>query len=86
MRIKLHKIFLKEYNLLNEGEKKKFRERRNLFLKDEFNPTLNNHPLKGRYQGYRSINIKGDLRVIYKKESSGPVFFIRIASHNRLYG
>ena len=85
MIIRLHKNFKKQFNKLTESRKRKFRERRDIFLQDEFSPVLNNHALKGVYQGYRSINISGDIRVIYRK-SSGEIFFVEIGSHSRLYG
>lgn len=85
MKIKLHKGFLKQYLRLRESQKKKFQERRDLFLRDEFNPILNNHSLKGKYLGYRSINITGDLRVIFRKTSQ-EVIFVTIDSHSNLYG
>lgn len=84
MKIKLHKDFLKHYPRLRANEKKKFQERRDLFLQDEFNPILNNHALKGSYIGYRSINITGDLRVIFKKKHDEAIF-IAIDSHSNLY-
>lgn len=85
MRIKLHKNFEKDYKKLRAKEKQKFKERRNLFLEDEFNPILNNHQLKGKYLGHRSINITGDLRVIYKRDRN-YVIFVTIDSHSNLYG
>ena len=66
MRILLHKNFDKNYKKLKESEKQAFKERRNIFLKNPFDPVLNNHPLGGQYKGYRSININGDLRVIFE--------------------
>ena len=85
MIIRLHKNFKKQFDKLTEPQKRKFRERRDIFLQDEFHPIINNHALRGEYQGYRSINIGGDLRAIYRK-SSGDVFFVAIGSHSRLYG
>ena len=85
MRIKLHKNFEKGYKKLTQAEKKKFKERRDLFLQDEFNPILNNHALKGNYLGYRSINVTGDLRVIYKREENLAIF-VAVDSHSNLYG
>ena len=84
MKIALHKNFEKGYRKLTEGQKKKFKERRNLFIQDQFNPILNNHSLKGKYLGHRSINVTGDLRVIYKKDQEN-VIFITIDSHSNLY-
>lgn len=86
MVIKLHKNFEKGYKKLNSKQKKKFKERRDLFLKDEFHPVLNNHQLKGDYLGFRSINITGDLRAIYKKEGDNIAVFLLIDSHSNLYG
>lgn len=47
MIIQLHKNFKKQYEKLTDSQKRKFKERRNVFLQDEFNPILNNHALKG---------------------------------------
>lgn len=85
MIIRLHKNFKKQFNKLTESQKKKFRERRDIFLRDEFHPILNNHALKGKYQGYRSINVSGDIRAIYRK-SSEDILFVSIGSHSKLYG
>lgn len=85
MTIHLHKNFKKTYKKLTEPQKKKFKERRNLFMINEFDPILNNHALSGEYVGYRSINITGDLRVLYKKNGDF-VTFIKIDSHSNLYG
>lgn len=85
MKIKLHKDFEKQYKKLRENEKKKFKERRDLFLQNEFNPILNNHALKGKYQGYRSMNITGDFRAIFKMVGEEATF-VAIDSHSNLYG
>ena len=85
MTIQLHKTFRKQYAKLTKAQKRKFKERRNVFLQDEFNPILNNHALKGKYKGYRSINITGDIRVIYINSSEENVVFVKIGSHSRLY-
>lgn len=84
MKITLHKTFQKHYLKLTPSQQKKFKERGNLFLQDEFNPTLNNHALKGNYLGYRSINVTGDLKVIFKKNGD-DVVFVAIGSHSKLY-
>lgn len=85
MKIKLHRSFKKQYKRLRTSEKKKFKERRDLFLQDEFNPLLNNHSLKGKYLGLRSINITGDLRAIYRHEGNAAIF-VAIDIHSNLYG
>lgn len=85
MKIILSKNFLKKYDRLRTGEKKKFKERRDIFLKDPSSPILNNHVLHGEYSGYRSINITGDLRVLYEPLSKNTVQFVIIDTHSNLY-
>ena len=86
MEIRLHRSFDKDYKKLKLSEKKKFKERRDIFLKDEFDLILNNHLLKGKYQGLRSISITGDLRAVYKRIDKDIVIFVAIDSHSNLYG
>ena len=85
MTIDFHKEFTKSFKKLSPKIKKKFQERLVLFENDQFNPILNNHALKGEYQGYRSINVSGDTRAIYRKNSES-VLFVAIGSHSKLYG
>lgn len=85
MTIRFHRDFEKQYQKLHPGEKNKFKERRNIFLENPYHPLLHNHPLKGKYQGYRSINITGDLRVVYKMLDSETALFVLIDTHSNLY-
>lgn len=80
-----HKNFEKQYKKLPSKQKERFKEKIAIFLRDEFNPILNNHPLKGKYNGYRSINVTGDLRAIYKRESGERIIFVTIDKHSNLY-
>ncbi|MDP3015312.1 MAG: type II toxin-antitoxin system mRNA interferase toxin, RelE/StbE family [bacterium] len=85
MKIRFHRNFEKQYKKLKTNEKEKVKERLALFIQDEFNPVLNNHPLRGKYLGYRSVNIAGDLRSIYKRISFDIIIFIAIDTHSNLY-
>ena len=85
MNIVLHKDFIKAYKELRPAQMEKFKERRNIFLEDPFNSILKNHQLHGRYHGYRSIGIAGDLRVIYKMISDDVCLFVIIDTHSNLY-
>ncbi len=84
MKIRFHRNFEKQYKKLRTNEKEKTKERLDLFIQDEFNPILNNHPLRGKYKGYRSINIAGDLRAIYKYASDTRIF-VAVDTHSNLY-
>jgi len=85
MKIFFHKNFEKQYKKLKAKERKRTRESLVLFLKDPFHPLLNNHPLSGRYTDYRSVNITGDLRVVYKRVSETECVFVAIDTHSNLY-
>lgn len=85
MKIIVHRDFKMQYQKLRSGERRKFKERRDLFIKNPFHPLLNNHALHGEYRGYRSINVGGNLRVIYEEIGSHIVLFILIDTHSNLY-
>lgn len=84
MVVQYTKDFIKDSKRLKSGQKEKLEIRLKLFGEDQFNPILNNHSLKGKYLGYRSLNITGDLRAIFKKTSQ-EVIFVTIDSHSNLY-
>lgn len=79
-----HRDFKKNYQKLSKKIQEKFDKRILLFQEEEFNPILNNHSLAGKYLGYRSINISGDLRALYRKEGDIAIFVV-IDSHSNLY-
>jgi len=85
MKIFLHNNFTKKYAKLRQSEKIRFKERRNLFLDDPYDPILNNHALTGKYVGNRSINVTGNLRVVYDIINKDSVLFIDIDTHSNLY-
>lgn len=86
MKIVFHQNFERQYKKLRKNEKQRFKERLGIFTKDHFDPFLNNHPLRGKYKKYRSINITGDLRAIYKELKEGIFLFTAIDTHTKLYG
>jgi addiction module RelE/StbE family toxin len=61
-------------------------ERIVLFLREPFHQLLDNHPLKGRWRGYRSINVTGDWRAIFKMVDAETAYFVEIGTHPTLYG
>ncbi|MDO8524161.1 MAG: type II toxin-antitoxin system mRNA interferase toxin, RelE/StbE family [bacterium] len=85
MKIIFHKNFDKQFGKLRANEKKKARERLQLFLENPFSPILENHPLKGKYNDYRSINITGDFRAIYKFLNENECIFVDVDTHSNLY-
>lgn len=77
--------FRKMYRKLPIKVRKKFKERRDLFLSDLTHSLLNNHPLGGEYVGCFSINVTGDYRAIYYWMQDGVMQFIAIGTHSDLY-
>lgn len=81
----LHKRFEKRYSKLPKKIKNAFKERRDLFLEDVYNPILNVHMLHGEHKGYRSFNVTGDIRVVFKEVEKDVFLFVDIGSHGELY-
>ena len=85
MNIRFHQNFVRQYRKLKAEQKRKFKERRDLFLIEPYHPLLNNHALHGTYMGYRSINIGGDLRAVYRRLDNDTALFAAIGRHSALY-
>ena len=82
---RFHKGFERQYKKLRKGEQEKVRKQIALFQRDEFDLVLNNHPLHGKYKGYRSINVTGNIRAVYKLAENNIAIFVAINTHNNLY-
>jgi addiction module RelE/StbE family toxin len=80
----LRPSFDKNYKKLTLKVKLQFKVRRDIFLRNPFNPILNNHSLHGEYDGCSSINITGDYRAVYYMRGDMAIF-IRIGTHHELY-
>ncbi len=85
MKVKFHKNFEKQYKKLTKKQQEKTKERLEIFIRNPFDSILNNHSLKGKYLDYRSINITGDLRAIYKYIDPDECVFIALGRHRDLY-
>ena len=78
------KDFSKQFKVLRSKQKERFYERLYLFKKNPHDKTLRDHALKGKYKGYRSINIEGDLRALYYVMENTLVIFGFIGTHSQL--
>lgn len=79
------KGFTKQFRVLRSRQKERFYERLELFKKDPHNKALRDHAFKGKYKGYRSINIEGDLGALYYVKGNVIVIFGFIGTHSQLY-
>lgn len=86
MQIDYSAKFIKQLKKAPTNVQISVRKRFGLFVSDQFHSLLNNHALKGKYQGFRSINITGDWRAIYQEIDRGAtVYFIALGTHGQLY-
>lgn len=85
MKIFSSRRFDRQYKELQRSERERVDDRLALFREDEFHPLLNNHPLQGKYAAYRSINIGGDLRALYKTTGPDVRVFVIVDTHGNLY-
>ena len=86
IKVEFSKRFVKSFKKAPKKVQISFQKRSEIFISDKFNPVLNNHSLIGKYQEYRSINITGDWRAIFKEYKNGKIaYFIIIDTHSNLY-
>lgn len=85
MRVRYTSKFKKQYKKLPEKFQQQFVARLNLLLQDPINSVLRDHPLKGKFVGYWSINVNGDLRALYKNLADETLIFSFIVTHSQLY-
>ena len=79
------RVYKRQFKKLPRDLQTKVMERLALFVQNEMHPLLDNHPLKFDWEGYRSINITGDYRVIFKKASETLVRLEAVGTHSELY-
>lgn len=80
------KKFTKQYKKLDQKIKNNLSQRLKLFEENPYQPMLSNHKLAGDFQGYRSINITGNYRLVYKEIDKTTVYLVAIGTHSQLYG
>ncbi len=85
MMIFFHKKFTKRYKKLPEKIKTQFKNKLAIFSENPFDSRLNNHSLHGEWRSYRSIDVTGDVRAIYKVIDKNTIEFQIIDTHSELY-
>lgn len=79
------RLFIKQAKKLNPEARKKLQERIAMFCENPLSPLLRNHPLKGKYKEYRSIDVTGDIRALYLQKDNEAIFDT-VGTHSQLYG
>ncbi|NCF75361.1 MAG: type II toxin-antitoxin system mRNA interferase toxin, RelE/StbE family [Xanthomonadaceae bacterium] len=86
MQIDFSRKFIKMLAKAPVKIQKSFHKRLDIFLIDQFNVILNNHQLVGKYKGFKSINVAGNWRAIFKGfKNDNLIVFYLIGSHSDLY-
>lgn len=87
MKIQFSKQFVKQYSKAPTKIKRAFDRRLELFIANPSHSLLRNHSLSGELKSYRSINITGDWRAIYRDIGSKEKisFFDMMGTHSQLY-
>lgn len=86
MTARFHKTFAKQLGRYPNKIQAAFQKRLEIFLTEPFHQILSNHPLTGRWLGYRTINISGDLRAVFRMIEQDTVLFVAFGTHSQLYG
>jgi addiction module RelE/StbE family toxin len=84
MEIYFHRNFKK--SILKQPKKiqTNFKDKFRVFQNDQFHYSLNNHALSGKFKGFRSFDVTGDVRVHYY-ENKNRIVFVKIGTHAQLY-
>ncbi|MBI5134821.1 type II toxin-antitoxin system mRNA interferase toxin, RelE/StbE family [Candidatus Uhrbacteria bacterium] len=85
MTIHFHTRFKKQLQTAPTKIQAALYERLGSFQRDPFDSRLSNHALQGMYLGYRSIDVTGDWRAIYKVLSDDAFVFLFLGTHSQLY-
>ena len=84
MEIIYRKKFKKSFKKQPKKIQDKFFEKIETFQDDQFHHTLNNHALSGEFEGVRSFDVTGDIRVHYIVVDNVAIL-LTIDSHSELY-
>lgn len=79
------KSFGKKFKKLSKKVQLQVKERISLFVDSPYDPRLNNHILHGDKKMLRSINITGDLRILFEEINDETVRFLDVDTHSNLY-
>lgn len=86
MSIVRDRIFIKQMKKLPLHLRRQVRDRVQLLVENSANPLLNDHKLGPPYESYRSINITGDWRLVYKRIETDIYYLRAVGTHHQLYG
>lgn len=85
MRYHTHSAFERQVKKIQKPLRARLWERLALLESDPVPELLHDHKLNPPFDGYRSINITGDLRLIYKRIDADTLYLRTLGTHHQLY-
>jgi addiction module RelE/StbE family toxin len=86
MQFDTHRQFERQYKKISATIREKLWERLEMLEVDSSHPLLHDHKLNPPFEGYRSINITGDYRLVYKKLAADTYYLRAVGTHHQLFG
>jgi len=83
--VRYSKQFVKQLAKQPQKIQSSFYIRVDIFIENPFDPVLRNHALQGKLKGFYSINITGDIRVLYEVIGDEIYLYQMIGTHSQLY-
>lgn len=85
--LEISKSFKKSFKKLSHKEREAFYQvSQKLLNGEELEAKYRDHPLKGRYIGFRECHLKPDLLLVYKIEDAKLILYcLDIGSHGDLF-
>jgi addiction module RelE/StbE family toxin len=88
MKVAYDPALIKKLKRVKVRIRKSFKQAIFLFTKDPNSLQLDNHALREKYQGYRSIDVTADYRAIYREIHEDNVsidYFTQLGTHKELF-
>lgn len=85
MKITHAKTFTKSLRTLNQKQITQTKTRLSAWVADPNTRQLHDHALTGQWINHRSINVGGDLRLIYRYINNNEILVVMVGSHAQLY-
>ena len=80
-----HRNFEKQLAKLPKKQRDRAIDAIEEFLNDPARPSLRVHTLKGKWRGYISISVGGDMRMHFKPVNANKILFVAVGTHAQLY-
>ena len=74
--------FFKAFLKLARDTQERATKAENLFRANPMHPSLRMHPLKGEWQGFWSISVIMNIRIIFERMEDGDIIFLTIGKHD----